>query len=190
MHHRHPDVANLEAELVDRKRDIARAYREGPDEPIDDYELVTADGRAVTVSDLFGEHDDLIVIHNMGRDCPYCTMWADGFNGLVPHIEDRAAFVVTSPDEPTVLRSVAEDRGWSFDLVSTAGTSFTADLGFLEGDRYLPGISTLHRQGDGAIVRVASRPFGPFDDYCSAWNMFTLLHDGVGDWEPSVSYPS
>ena len=40
---------------------------------------------------------DLIVIHNMGASCPYCTLWADGFNGIYDHLADRAAFVALQP---------------------------------------------------------------------------------------------
>jgi len=34
----------------------------------------------------------------MGRD--YCTMRANGFTRLLPHLESGAAFVLTSPDKP------------------------------------------------------------------------------------------
>ena len=51
------------------------------------------EGREATLSSLFGDRGGLIVVHNMGRDCSYCTMWADGFTGLLPHLESRAAFV-------------------------------------------------------------------------------------------------
>jgi predicted dithiol-disulfide oxidoreductase (DUF899 family) len=63
---------------------------------------------SVQLSDLFGEHEDLIVIHNMGVSCPYCTLWADGFNGLIRHLEDRAAFVMVSPDPPDIQKEFAK----------------------------------------------------------------------------------
>ena len=47
-------------------------------ELIADYTFATADG-PVRLSQLFGDKDTLFVIHNMGRTCPNCTMWADGF---------------------------------------------------------------------------------------------------------------
>ena len=73
---------------------------------------------------------DLFVIHNMGRSCPNCTLWADGFNGIYPHIADRAAFVVASPDPPDVQQSFAASRGWRFPMVSHQGSSFAADMGY------------------------------------------------------------
>jgi hypothetical protein len=61
------------------------------------------------------------VIHNMGRSCPQCTLWADGFNGIDPNIADRAAFVIASPDPP--------DAQHSFTMVSHQHSSFVADVG-------------------------------------------------------------
>ena len=45
----------------------------------------------------------------MGRGCSYCTLWADGFNGLRHHFEDRAAFVVVSPDTPEQQKAAGAD---------------------------------------------------------------------------------
>ena len=133
----------------------------------------------VSLSSLFGDKDDLIVVHNMGRGCAYCTMWADGFNGVVAHLEDRAAFVVISPDEPEVQAEFAESRGWRFRMASAAGSDFTRDLGFEpEPGSYMPGFSVFHRQPDGTIVRTGRDFFGPGDDYCAPWRMFDLLNGG------------
>ncbi len=66
---------------------------------VEDYRFRTPDGD-VALSALFGDKTALFVIHNMGTGCPNCTMWADGFNGVLHHLEDRAAFVVCSPRRP------------------------------------------------------------------------------------------
>ena len=50
-------------------------------EVVQDYVLDGWDG-PVRLSELFGDKRDLILIHNMGKGCPSCTMWADGFNGV------------------------------------------------------------------------------------------------------------
>ncbi len=91
--------------------DKMRALQSGIEpETTPDYEFAGQYG-TVRLSELFGDKSDLFVIHNMGRGCPYCTMWADGFNGVLPHLEDRAAFVVSTPDAPDVQRGFAEARG-------------------------------------------------------------------------------
>ena len=33
--------------------------------------------------------DDLVVIHNMGASCAYCTLWGDGFNGVYEHLANK-----------------------------------------------------------------------------------------------------
>ncbi len=39
-------------------------------EEVKDYSLTDSRGGKVALSDLFGEKDDIILIHNMGRSCP------------------------------------------------------------------------------------------------------------------------
>ncbi len=105
-------------------------------EPVRDYEFTTPDG-PVRLSQLFGDKRDLFVIHNMGRSCPACTLWADGFNGSYPHIADRAAFVVSSPDSPDVQRAFAASRGWRFPMVSHQGHQLCRGYGLPVGKRRL-----------------------------------------------------
>ena len=187
-----PDAAtreklrSYEQQIEKLRREMHAALRAAPPEPVEDYEFGSADG-PVQLSKLFGAHDDLIVIHNMGRACAYCTLWADGYNGLVPHLENRASFVVSSPDSPDVQRTFAESRGWRFRMVSHAGTSFAADMGFRGEHGFLPGVSAFKR-GDGAILRVSARELGPYDEFCALWHFFDLLADGVGPWRPRFSY--
>ncbi|MCC5786202.1 MAG: DUF899 family protein [Phycisphaerales bacterium] len=153
-------------------------------ELIGGYSFVTPNG-AVTLAELFAGKRDLLIIHNMGRRCAYCTMWADGFNGLLRHLEDRAAFVLASPDEPGVQREFAESRGWGFRMVSTKGSSFNADLGFEpEPGKVAPGVSALYKQDDGTIVRTGKAVFGPGDPFNGAWHLFALLKDGANGWGP------
>jgi predicted dithiol-disulfide oxidoreductase (DUF899 family) len=99
----------------------------GP-EAVADYVFATPAG-PVRLAELFGRHDDLLVVHNMGRSCPSCTLWADGCNGIHAHVSSRAAFVVSSPDPPDVQQAFAASRGWTFPLVSHQGTSFAARRG-------------------------------------------------------------
>lgn len=94
------EITKAENEIVKAKEKLSRLRRRLPKLEVEDYTLAGAGGEKATLSSLFGEKEDLIVIHNMGRSCPYCTMWADGFNGVLKHLENRAAFVVVSPDAP------------------------------------------------------------------------------------------
>lgn len=181
-------LSRAERELARAKAKVARFRRRLPRAVVQDYQLAGPGGRRVKLSALFGRHRDLILVHNMGRTCPYCTMWADGFNGVLKHLESRAAFVVVSPDLPAVQARFARSRGWKFRMVSSRGTSLPEDLGFRTPEgRYRPGVSVL-RKDRGRIIRVSRAGFGPWDDFCSVYNLFGLLADGADDWRPRFAY--
>ena len=168
---------------------IATLRRDRATEPVRDYDVTTSAGARVRLSALFGGRKDLILIHNMGTKCPMCTMWADGFNGLLAHYENRAAFVVSSPDPPEVQRRFAESRGWKFRMASVGDSTLAADLGFRDAKgNWWPGISVLRRSDDGAIVRVGKSSFGPFDDFCPVFHVLALFPEGQNDWWPKLTY--
>ncbi|HEY6184270.1 MAG TPA: DUF899 family protein [Terriglobales bacterium] len=182
-------IDELEYQLQDIKQRVAELRRQRPREEIKDYRLLDSEGRGVSLSSLFGDQNRLILIHNMGRDCSYCTMWADGFTGLVPHINSRAAFALTSPDKPEAQKDFVEARGWNFPVYSTAGTSFTADMGFDdEKEGLMPGISVFTKEANGKIYRVSRAEIGPGDNFCAVWHFFDLLPEGINGWQPQLSY--
>lgn len=154
---------------------------------VDDYTFQSTDGE-VRLSELFGDQRDLIMIHNMGRSCPYCTLWADGFIGLHSHLQNRAAFAIASPDDPKTQRAFAQSRSWPFRMVSTQGTTFAADMGYELDGSPQPGVSSFYKEDSGRIRRVSSAPFGPGDEFCSVWHFFDLLEDGANGWEPKHNY--
>ena len=157
-------------------------------EPIGEYIFKTPEGE-VSLSDLFGDKRDLLLIHNMGRGCSYCTMWADGLNGMLPHLEDRAAVVLASPNDPQTQRDFAQSRGWRFRMVSTQGSDFNKDMGYEpQPGKVWPGVSAFHKNDDGTIIRTGKDIFGPGDQYNAAWHMFALLRDGANGWEPKFEY--
>lgn len=174
-------IESLQEELVElrAKREpelVSNAMFDSPSGPI-------------SLATLFGDRDDMLVVHNMGRSCAYCTLWADGFSGMQAHLDSRAAFVVVSPDPVAAQIEFARSRGWKFRMVSDASKRFTDELGFLEPDGSCwPGISALYRDSDGQIYRKNRVVLGPFDPFCAAWHMFSLLRNGVNDWEPRFAY--
>ncbi len=179
-------------ELERAKRKLVELRRQLPTEPVEDYELTGPVG-GVQLSAMFGDKSDLILIHNMGSGCPYCTMWADEFNGVLHHLESRAAFVVVSPDPPETQQSLATRRGWRFRMYSAGGTTFIEDMGYGSEEEHfeshaMPGVSVFHKSDGGTITRVARDFFGPGDFYCGVWHLFDLLQEGPGEWEPQFDY--
>lgn len=182
-------ISELEQEIIGKKNELYKLKKDMPRFEMQDYLLHDRDGRAVKLSELFGEHDQMILVHNMGKACPYCTLWADGFIGIHKHLEDRAAFVVSTPDPVAEMKDFADGRGWDFRVVSTTGSTLKPDLGFqLKDGSYYPGVSTLVKEEDGRIFHVAKAFFGPGDDFCSLWYFFDMLAKPDPDWEPKFSY--
>jgi predicted dithiol-disulfide oxidoreductase (DUF899 family) len=150
--------------------------------PVQDYVLKDFAGNDVPLSAAFGDQDQLVLIHNMGFACTYCTMWADGFNGAYHYIQRRAAFVVVSNDPPHKQQLGAGKRGWTMPMLSCQGTTLFADLGFVgaagDGDEHAgwwPGFSTLVKNADGTLTRHSRGFFGPGDEFCSVWKFFDHL---------------
>jgi predicted dithiol-disulfide oxidoreductase (DUF899 family) len=182
------EIKALEGQLrLDAQR-LAELKRSLPPMPVQDYQLNTRDG-PVALSEFFFDKEDLIVIHNMGTQCSHCTMWADGFNGVVNHLMDRAGIVLVSPDTADVLEEFADDRGWLFPVASANGTTFNRDLGMEIDGAAQPGMSTFHRDPEtGTIVRVTSEDFDAFDLFTSVWHLIARLKHGVNGWEPRTRY--
>jgi predicted dithiol-disulfide oxidoreductase (DUF899 family) len=182
-------IDDLDYQLQDIKAKLAELRRRRPREEVRNYQLLDSEGREAALSTLFGNRSRLILVHNMGRDCTFCTMWADGFTGLLPHLESRAAFVLTSPDKPEAQQEFAQSRGWNFPVYSTQGTTFVADMGFdIENEGLMPGVSVFTKEADGKIYRVSRAEFAPGDDFCATWHFFDLLPEGIDGWEPEFSY--
>lgn len=180
---------SIEHKIDHLKQQLSDARRAVPHQPVGAYTFRDRAGKPVTLRELFGSKRDLLIVHNMGRGCTYCTLWADGFNGLLPAITDRTAFALSSPDEPDVMAAFADERGWSMPIISEAGTTFRYDMGFHpEPNRRMPGVSAFHLHSDGQIVRTGRASFGPLDDFCPVWPLFDLLKDGVGTWQPKYWY--
>ena len=182
------EIDNLETELLEKSNRLAELKRKSEKVKVPDYEFKSWSGTTVRLSTLFKGKEDLIVIHNMGKSCPYCTLWADGFNGVWQHLENRAGFVVISPDSPENQKEFAQSRGWQFEMLSGEDSSFIEDMGFKKEDGWWPGVSTFRKEANGEIYRVAQAIFGPMDLFCGTWHLMSLLADGINDWEPKYSY--
>lgn len=183
------ELETLQQEIVERRQRMVALLRAQGAPVSVDTTFTEGDRTDVRFDELFGTSDDLIVIHNMGRSCPYCTLWADGFNGLLPQIERRAAVVLMNGDDVATQQEIARDRGWRYRMVSDPTGAFTTAMGFASTDAdgrlwRMPGYSTFHRNTDGTVHRVGYDFFGPGDMYMGLFPMMDLLQDGPAGWKP------
>lgn len=175
----------LDQKIRDLKAQVAAARRQRPREAVTNYAFEASGGQVAHLQDLFAGRSELILVHNMGRACAHCTMWADGLNGVLDYLLDRSAFVLTSPDSPEAQHEFRRQRGWRFKMVSVRNNSFPADMGFETADGPMPGVSVFSFEGDGPIYRVARAEFCPGDDFCPVWPLLDLLTLGADGWEPT-----
>ena len=177
-------IRSLEHQILELKARLSEARKDAPLELVTDYSFESLDGE-VSLGALFDGKQDLFVIHNMGKSCNYCSLWADGVNGYLPHLSERASVVLVSPDDPATQGEFARTRGWKFRMVSDASGDFTKAMGMLDSDNdYHPGVSTFHKSQDGKVFRKNNTHFGPGDDFCPVWPLFELLAGGSDGWEP------
>jgi predicted dithiol-disulfide oxidoreductase (DUF899 family) len=180
------EADDLEAEIREKALKLAILRRAEPPVEISDYDLETMTGKT-RLSALFGDQDKLLVIHNMGQACRYCTLWADGLNGLVPHLEDAMAVVLLSKDTPETQRRLALDRGWRFRMASHGGGPYMNEQCAMQGYDNCPAAVVYERQGD-KIFRRARTGFGPGDLYAPIWHLLALAGIGPDEWTPQFHY--
>ncbi|WP_391119223.1 DUF899 family protein [Psychrobacillus sp. L3] len=174
-------IEALQNEILEKKEKLTELRMSVPERVVHNYEFTTSTHQHTTLRELFGNKNELIVVHNMGKGCSYCTMWADGINGVFHHLIAKAGFVLASPDTPEVQEDFAASRKWRFPMISTKESTFTEDMGFQSGKHHHPGVSTFRKDNEGNIYLIAQAPFGPGDDFCLTWPLFDLLPSGSND---------
>ena len=120
------EFTRLRDELNERRRKL-------PWEKVKkDYVFIGPNGRE-TLRDLFAGRSQLVVYHFMfGPDwkagCPHCSRWADNFNGVIVHLNQRDVSMVAVSRAPfDKLAAYQKRMGWSFKWVSSRDTDFNFD---------------------------------------------------------------
>jgi predicted dithiol-disulfide oxidoreductase (DUF899 family) len=137
------ELLQEEKELIRRGDELARKRRELPWVPVEkDYRFETEDGTR-TLADLFGGRSQLLVYHFMfgppyQAGCPVCSSIADTLDPQVAHLKARDATLLLASRAPLEkLLAYRERMGWGIDWVSSDGSDFNRDLGFLHTEEEL-----------------------------------------------------
>jgi predicted dithiol-disulfide oxidoreductase (DUF899 family) len=86
-----------------------------------------------TLSDLFDGRSQLIVYHfmydpNWDAGCPSCSFWADNFNGIVVHLNQRDVTMIAVSKAPySKIGEYKKRMGWDFKWVSSYDNDFNFD---------------------------------------------------------------
>ena len=131
------ELLKEEKELTRRGDELARKRRELPWVPVEkDYQFETANGTK-TLPDLFDGRSQLLIYHFMfgppyEAGCPVCTSITDTLSPQVVHLKARDTTLMLASRAPLEkLLAYKERMGWGIDWVSTAGSDFNRELGFV-----------------------------------------------------------
>jgi predicted dithiol-disulfide oxidoreductase (DUF899 family) len=192
-----------EKEFLRLRDQLSHERRELPWERVDKQYIFEGPAGKLTLADLFAGRHQLIVYHFMfapewDTGCKSCSFWADNFNGIVPHLNQRDVTVAAVSRAPLAkLQSFAARMRWSFEWVSAANTDFNYDyhVSFKPDDlahgtavynhtRYegsmtdLPGISVFFQDEVGDIFHTYSTYARGLDPMNAAYQLLDLVPKG------------
>ena len=122
-----------EKEFTRARDELSRLRRELPWTKVDkSYVFEGADGKR-TLAELFDGRSQLVVYHFMfGPDwnagCPHCSRWADNFNSIIVHLNQRDVTMIAVSRAPYAkLAAYRKRMGWTFNWVSSHESDFNFD---------------------------------------------------------------
>ena len=168
------------------------------------YRFVSEDGGEVTLAELFGDHDTLVVYSYMfgpqrEAPCPMCTSLMGAFDHKIADIGQRVAIAFTARSPIDRLVAAKHDRGWgNVPIFSDISGEYTRDYVSAE-DADMPAYNVFTRR-DGVIRHfwsdeISNEMADPGQDPRGAvemdplWTLLDTTPEGRGrDWYPSLSY--
>jgi predicted dithiol-disulfide oxidoreductase (DUF899 family) len=132
-----------EKELTRRSDELAAARRGLPWVRVEkDYRFETERGTE-SLADLFDGRSQLMIYHFMfgpsyDAGCPVCSSIADTLAAQVPHLKARDTTLLLASRGPLAkLIAFRQRMGWDIDWVSSGGSDFNRDIGFLHTEEEL-----------------------------------------------------
>lgn len=200
-------LLDAEIELRRQTEAVAAMRRElPPGGPVPQDYVFDGEGGDVRFSELFGDHDTLVVYSFMfprtlddDNPCPSCSSILDSLDGAARHLAQSISLaVVAKASLPRVL-DYAEHRGWrNLRLLSSAANDYNRDYyGETDEGSQTPALNSFTRR-DGEIrhfwaseLMVAPRDSGQeprhVDFIWPVWNVLDATPGGR-DWSPQREY--
>jgi predicted dithiol-disulfide oxidoreductase (DUF899 family) len=192
-----------EKELTRLRDQLSRERRELPWEAVTKpYAFDGPDGRQ-TLPELFDGRSQLVVYHFMfapdwPAGCPHCSHWADSFDGVIVHLNQRdVSFVAVSRAAYAKLAAYRARMGWSFKWLSSSETDFNFDFrvsftpeelarkqalynfgGLSPGSAEREGVSVFHKDTSGRVFRTYSTYARGIDLLSADYNYLDLVPKG------------
>ena len=201
-----------EKEFTHLRDELNRQRRELPWEQVEKHYVFEGPNGKLSLGDLFGGKSQLIIYHFMfGPDwkegCPSCSLFADGFDGSLPHLRARDVTLMAVSRAP--MEKIAEFKnrmGWKFPWVSSNGSDFNRDfhVAFTKEEvatgkteynyavnpfpsEEAPGASIFYKDAEGHIYHTYSGFARGLDICMNTYNFLDLTPKGRDEEELAFS---
>jgi predicted dithiol-disulfide oxidoreductase (DUF899 family) len=131
------ELLKEEKELTRRGDELTKKRRELPWVAVEKEYVFETDDGTKSLADLFDGRSQLMVYHFMfgppyTAGCPVCSSIADTLAPQVPHLKARDTTLLLGSRAPLEkLLAYRERMGWDIPWVSSGGSDFNRDIGFL-----------------------------------------------------------
>jgi predicted dithiol-disulfide oxidoreductase (DUF899 family) len=197
------ELLTKEKEFTRLRDDLSRLRRDLPWERVGKrYAFEGPDGTE-SLSDLFEKRSQLVVYHFMfppewDEGCPHCSFWADNFNGIIIHLNQRdVTFVAVSRAPRSKIEAFEKRMGWTFKWLSSDDGDFNYDFGASfrpeevaggarvynfgtaqPGRTDREGVSVFYKAADGDIFRTYSAHSRGIDIFNTAYHYLDIVPKG------------
>jgi predicted dithiol-disulfide oxidoreductase (DUF899 family) len=123
-----------EKEFTVLRDQLNQQRRELPWKAVNKEYLFEGPNGKETLTELFDGRSQLIVYHFMfdpswDAGCPHCSFWADNFNDIIVHLNQRDVTMIVASKAPYSKLAEYETRmGWDFKWVSSYDSDFNFDF--------------------------------------------------------------
>ena len=192
-----------EKEFTALRDQLSQQRRDLPWVAVDKEYLFEGPNGKETLSDLFDGRSQLIVYHfmydpNWDAGCPSCSFWADNFNNIIVHLNQRDVTMIAVSRAPySKIDSYKKRLGWDFKWVSSFDTDFNHDYyvsftseelekkeGFYNFTiqdptvSELPGVSVFYKDPSGKIYHTYSAYSRGIDILNNTYNYLDIVPKG------------
>ncbi|HET7642076.1 MAG TPA: thioredoxin family protein [Nitrososphaeraceae archaeon] len=201
-----------EKELTKLRDQLSQQRRDLPWVAVDKEYVFDGPNGKQNLSDLFDGRSQLIVYHLMydpdwDAACQSCSFWADNFNDIIVHLNQRDVTMMAISKAPySKINAYKKRMGWNFNWVSSFDTDFNRDyyVSFTEEElekkegfynftiQYLSvlelrGVSVFYKDRSGKIFHTYSAYARGIDILNNTYNYLDLVPKGRD--EDSYDFP-
>ena len=192
-----------EKEFTRLRDDLSRQRRDLPWTKVTEAYAFDGPRGKETLPDLFDGRSQLVVYHFMfapdwQAGCPHCSFWADNFDRIIVHLNQRDVTMVAVSRAPYAKLAAYQKRmGWTFKWMSSEPSRFNFDFGASftpeevaaksasynfkvqdPGETDREGVTVFTKDPSGAVYRTYSAYARGIDMLNTAYHYLDLLPKG------------